>query len=72
MGRKKHHVVWELVLIVACMPFKILLYLSLRAADKESSPPPEECLQLVSRATQVFRNEYILKQDLALEEIQRR
>uniref|UniRef100_A0A8C7DXK9 Nucleoporin 88 n=1 Tax=Naja naja TaxID=35670 RepID=A0A8C7DXK9_NAJNA len=46
--------------------------LLLKAADKESSPPPEECLQLVSRATQVFREEYILKQDLAREEIQRR
>ncbi|XP_053130563.1 nuclear pore complex protein Nup88 isoform X2 [Hemicordylus capensis] len=46
--------------------------LVLKAADKESSPPPEECLQLLSRATQVFREEYILKQDLAREEIQRR
>ncbi|XP_044285737.1 nuclear pore complex protein Nup88 [Varanus komodoensis] len=46
--------------------------LLLKAADKESSPPPEECLQLLSRATQVFREEYILKQDLAREEIQRR
>ncbi|XP_028564342.2 nuclear pore complex protein Nup88 isoform X3 [Podarcis muralis] len=43
-----------------------------RSADKEVSPPPEECLQLLSRATQVFREEYILKQDLAREEIQRR
>ncbi|XP_061461165.1 nuclear pore complex protein Nup88 isoform X2 [Rhineura floridana] len=46
--------------------------LLLKSADKESSPPPEECLQLLSRATQVFREEYILKQDLAREEIQRR
>ncbi|XP_067328148.1 nuclear pore complex protein Nup88 isoform X2 [Anolis sagrei] len=46
--------------------------LLLKAADKESSPPPEEGLQLLSRATQVFREEYILKQDLAREEIQRR
>ncbi|XP_069470703.1 nuclear pore complex protein Nup88 [Ambystoma mexicanum] len=44
----------------------------LRASDKDTSPPPEECLQLLSRATQVFREEYILKQDLAREEIQRR
>lgn len=36
------------------------------------APPPEECLQLISRATQVFREQYILKQDLAKEEIQRR
>ncbi|XP_042298361.1 nuclear pore complex protein Nup88 [Sceloporus undulatus] len=46
--------------------------LLLKTADKESSPPPDECLQLLSRATQVFREEYILKQDLAREEIQRR
>lgn len=44
----------------------------LRSADKDTAPPPEECLQLLSRATQVFREEYILKQDLAKEEIQQR
>ncbi|NWH85186.1 NUP88 protein, partial [Aegithalos caudatus] len=44
----------------------------LRSADKDAAPPPEECLQLLSRATQVFREEYILKQDLAKEEIQQR
>ncbi|NWT79073.1 NUP88 protein, partial [Lanius ludovicianus] len=43
-----------------------------RSADKDAAPPPEECLQLLSRATQVFREEYILKQDLAKEEIQQR
>lgn len=36
------------------------------------APPPEECLQLLSRATQVFREQYLLKQDLAKEELQRR
>ena len=36
------------------------------------APPPKECLQLISRATQVFREQYILKQDLAKEGIQRR
>ncbi|NXB12117.1 NUP88 protein, partial [Cnemophilus loriae] len=46
--------------------------LILRSADKDAAPPPEECLQLLSRATQVFREEYILKQDLAKEEIQQR
>ncbi|NXG19200.1 NUP88 protein, partial [Grallaria varia] len=46
--------------------------LHLKSADKDSAPPPEECLQLLSRATQVFREEYILKQDLAKEEIQQR
>ncbi|NXY61864.1 NUP88 protein, partial [Callaeas wilsoni] len=46
--------------------------LTLRSADKDNAPPPEECLQLLSRATQVFREEYILKQDLAKEEIQQR
>ncbi|XP_075051059.1 nuclear pore complex protein Nup88 [Mixophyes fleayi] len=46
--------------------------LLLNSSNKESSPPPEECLQLLSRATQVFREEYVLKQDLAREEIQRR
>ncbi|XP_020820359.1 LOW QUALITY PROTEIN: nuclear pore complex protein Nup88 [Phascolarctos cinereus] len=44
----------------------------LKSSDKDVAPPPEECLQLLSRATQVFRDEYILKQDLAREEIQRR
>ncbi|XP_072677707.1 nuclear pore complex protein Nup88 isoform X1 [Canis lupus baileyi] len=44
----------------------------LKSADKDMAPPPEECLQLISRATQVFREQYILKQDLAKEEIQRR
>ncbi|KAJ8343028.1 hypothetical protein SKAU_G00329560 [Synaphobranchus kaupii] len=46
--------------------------LLLRAGDKDMSSPPPECLQLLSRATQVFREEYILKQDLAREEMQRR
>ncbi|NXO49244.1 NUP88 protein, partial [Aramus guarauna] len=51
---------------------KNLSLLFLRSADKDAAPPPEECLQLLSRATQVFREEYILKQDLAKEEIQQR
>ncbi|KFW11071.1 Nuclear pore complex protein Nup88, partial [Eurypyga helias] len=46
--------------------------LLLKSADKDAASPPEECLQLLSRATQVFREEYILKQDLAKEEIQQR
>lgn len=46
--------------------------LVLKAGDKDASPPPPECLQLLSRATQVFREEYILKQDMAREEMQRR
>ncbi|NXS61514.1 NUP88 protein, partial [Brachypteracias leptosomus] len=46
--------------------------LLLKSADPDAAPPPEECLQLLSRATQVFREEYILKQDLAKEEIQQR
>uniref|UniRef100_A0A8C8C9I2 Nucleoporin 88 n=1 Tax=Oncorhynchus tshawytscha TaxID=74940 RepID=A0A8C8C9I2_ONCTS len=45
--------------------------LMLRAGDKDTSSPPPECLQLLSRATQVFREEYILKQDIAREEMQR-
>ncbi|XP_006863365.1 PREDICTED: nuclear pore complex protein Nup88 [Chrysochloris asiatica] len=44
----------------------------LKLSEKDTAPPPEECLQLISRATQVFREQYILKQDLAKEEIQRR
>ncbi|XP_046532838.1 nuclear pore complex protein Nup88 isoform X2 [Equus quagga] len=44
----------------------------LLSSEKDMAPPPEECLQLISRATQVFREQYILKQDLAKEEIQRR
>ncbi|XP_049716986.1 nuclear pore complex protein Nup88 isoform X3 [Elephas maximus indicus] len=43
----------------------------LKSSEKDTAPP-EECLQLISRATQVFRERYILKQDLAKEEIQRR
>ncbi|XP_013871343.1 nucleoporin 88 [Austrofundulus limnaeus] len=47
--------------------------LVLKAGDREAAPPPPpECLQLLSRATQVFREEYILKQDMAREETQRR
>uniref|UniRef100_A0A8C5PRF0 Nucleoporin 88 n=1 Tax=Leptobrachium leishanense TaxID=445787 RepID=A0A8C5PRF0_9ANUR len=46
--------------------------LLLNSSKKDKSPSPEECLQLLSRATQVFREEYVLKQDLAEEEIQRR
>lgn len=44
----------------------------LKSSEKDLAPPPEECLQLISRATQVFREQYILKQNLAKEEIQRR
>ncbi|XP_032401726.1 nucleoporin 88 [Xiphophorus hellerii] len=44
----------------------------LKAGDKEASSPPAECLQLLSRATQVFREEYIMKQDMAREEMERR
>uniref|UniRef100_A0A8C5P452 Nucleoporin 88 n=1 Tax=Jaculus jaculus TaxID=51337 RepID=A0A8C5P452_JACJA len=43
-----------------------------RSSEKDLAPPPEECLQLISRATQVFREQYILKQDLTMDEIQRR
>lgn len=46
--------------------------LVLKAGDKDTSPPPAECLQLLSRATQVFSEEYILKQDMAREELQKR
>ncbi|GCC44861.1 hypothetical protein chiPu_0029157, partial [Chiloscyllium punctatum] len=46
--------------------------LLLRASDAVGAPPPQEYLQLLSRATQVFREEYILKQALAREEITRR
>lgn len=45
--------------------------LVLKAVDKDLSPSPTECLQLLSRATQVFREEYILKQDMAREEMQK-
>uniref|UniRef100_A0A452UBE4 Nucleoporin 88 n=1 Tax=Ursus maritimus TaxID=29073 RepID=A0A452UBE4_URSMA len=44
----------------------------LKSSDRDAAPAPEECLQLLSRATQVFREQYVLKQDLAKEEIQRR
>ncbi|XP_038669532.1 nucleoporin 88 [Scyliorhinus canicula] len=46
--------------------------LLLRASEADVPPPPQECLQLLSRATQVFREEYILKQALARDEIVRR
>uniref|UniRef100_A0A8C7UL74 Nucleoporin 88 n=1 Tax=Oncorhynchus mykiss TaxID=8022 RepID=A0A8C7UL74_ONCMY len=48
-----------------------ILFLNSSKKLDTSSPPPE-CLQLLSRATQVFREEYILKQDMAREEMQRR
>ncbi|KAF4012272.1 hypothetical protein G4228_004325 [Cervus hanglu yarkandensis] len=51
---------------------KLMIEFFLRSSEKDMAPPPEECLQLISRATQVFREQYILKQDLAKEEIQRR
>ncbi|XP_078294029.1 nuclear pore complex protein Nup88 isoform X2 [Panthera onca] len=44
----------------------------LKSCDRDAAPPPGESLQLLSRATQVFREQYVLKQDLAKEEIQRR
>ncbi|XP_077398333.1 nucleoporin 88 [Festucalex cinctus] len=44
--------------------------LLLKAGDGE--PPPQERLQLLSRATQVFREEYVLKQDMAREELHKR
>ncbi|XP_030236218.1 nucleoporin 88 [Gadus morhua] len=50
--------------------------LVLRSGDSEgtaaAAAPPPEWLQLLSRATQVFREEYVLKQDTACEELQRR
>ncbi|TSP36111.1 Nuclear pore complex protein Nup88 [Bagarius yarrelli] len=46
--------------------------LMLRSGDKNSSTPTPECLQLLSRATQVFQEEYILKLDVAREEMQKR
>ncbi|XP_076157780.1 nucleoporin 88-like [Alosa pseudoharengus] len=46
--------------------------LTLRTGARGDSSLTPECLQLLSRATQVFREEYILKQDLAREEMQRR
>lgn len=46
--------------------------LLIKAGDKGASPPPADCLQLLTRATQVFSEEYILKQDMAREEMQRR
>ncbi|XP_044900427.1 nuclear pore complex protein Nup88 isoform X4 [Felis catus] len=44
----------------------------LKSCDRDAAPPPGDSLQLLSRATQVFREQYVLKQDLAKEEIQRR
>nr|XP_057935215.1 nucleoporin 88 [Doryrhamphus excisus] len=46
--------------------------LLLKAGDKEASPSPQECLQLLSRATQVFHEEYVMKQDIARDELQKR
>lgn len=45
-------------------------FLFAQAGDGE--PSPQERLQLLSRATQVFREEYILRQDMAREELQKR
>lgn len=44
----------------------------LKSSEKDTAPPPEACLQLISRATEVFREYYILKQDLARRRFQRR
>ena len=38
----------------------------------QSELSPQECVQLLSRATQVFREEYIQKLDLAREVIEKR
>ncbi|XP_063060095.1 nucleoporin 88 [Engraulis encrasicolus] len=46
--------------------------LPVRAGAMEEVLPPQDCLQTLSRATQVFREEYILKQDMASEEMHRR
>ncbi|KAL2095025.1 hypothetical protein ACEWY4_009744 [Coilia grayii] len=43
-----------------------------RAGEKEEALSAQVYLQLLSRATQVFREEYILKQDMAREEMHRR
>lgn len=58
--------------IEAVVEVVTFLCVCFRAGDKDSSPPPPECLQLLSRATQVFREEYILKLGMAHEEMQRR
>uniref|UniRef100_A0A8V8TRA5 Nucleoporin 88 n=1 Tax=Homo sapiens TaxID=9606 RepID=A0A8V8TRA5_HUMAN len=63
--------IWPLFCFTQLRKIKVET-LFLRASEKDIAPPPEECLQLLSRATQVFREQYILKQDLAKEEIQRR
>ncbi|XP_028320513.1 nucleoporin 88 [Gouania willdenowi] len=44
----------------------------MKAGVDESSLPPSYCLQLLSRATQVFREQYIQKQGMAHDELQRR
>ena len=40
--------------------------------SNKECPPPQECFQLLSRITQVFREEYIEKQHLARAEIEKR
>ncbi|CAH1800974.1 unnamed protein product [Owenia fusiformis] len=40
--------------------------------DSNTDLSPQECFQLLTRASQVFREEYIQKHDLAREEIERR
>ena len=49
---------------IACSQF--------RAGDWDSASSDRECLQLVTRATQVLRDEYILKQKLARDAISKR
>ena len=49
----------------------ILVTLNIRS-DTNADLSQQECFQLLSRATQVFREEYIQKQDLALQEIEKR
>lgn len=40
--------------------------------DKKTEISQQECFQLLTRATQVFREEYLQKQEHAQQEIQKR
>ncbi|XP_078598858.1 nucleoporin 88-like [Branchiostoma floridae x Branchiostoma japonicum] len=44
----------------------------LKSIPKSSQPSDQECFQLLTRATQVFRDEYIKKQYQAREEVEKR
>jgi len=55
--------IWQNCWVIVALPHR---------SSSSADPSPQECLQLLVRATQVFREEYIQKFEQAREEIARR